>query len=53
MFTILMMAVKMAPLDFIKIRVYLNKSYDVILFAHNLTNKILLYESNYLVDLVM
>ena len=53
MFTILMMAVKMAAVDFVKIRVYLNKGYDVILFAHTLTNKILLHESNYIVDLVM
>ena len=53
MVTILMMSAKMATLDLLKIKVYRNKDYDVIISAHDGTNKILLRSSNYIVGMVM
>ena len=47
------MSTKMATLDLLKIKVFRNKGYDVIRFVHDVTNKILLRDSNYIVDLVM
>ena len=48
-----MMAAKMATLDFLKINLFLNKSYDVINFVHDITNKILSNGWNYYVGVVM
>ena len=53
MVKILMMAAKMATLDFLKINLFLNKSYDVINFVHDITNKILSNGWNYYVGVVM
>ena len=53
MVTILMISAKMATLDFLKIKVFLNKGYDVITSVHDVTNKILSNESNYIVGVVM
>ena len=39
--TILIMSAKMATLDLLKIKVFLNKGYDVIIFVYDVTNKIL------------
>ena len=47
-----MMSVKMAALD-LKVNVYWNKGYDFIISVHDVTNKILSRDSNYIVDLVM
>ena len=48
----LMMSAKMATLGLLKIMVFSNKGYDVILFIHNVTNKILSRDSNFIVDVV-
>ena len=48
-----MMAAKMATLVFLKINLFLNKSYDVINFVHDITNKILSNGWNYYVGVVM
>ena len=48
-----MMAAKMATLGILKIKVFLNKGYDVIISVQDVINKILLRESNYIVDVVM
>ena len=48
----LMMSAKLATLGFLKIKVFWNKGYDVILSVNYITNKILLHESNYIVDVV-
>ena len=49
--TILMMSEKIAtPL---KIKVFLNIVYDVIIYVHYVTSKILSLDSNYIVDMVM
>ena len=42
----------MAALD-LKIKVYWNKDYDFIISVHDVTNKILSRDSNYIVDLVI
>ena len=53
MVTILMMSTKMATLGFLKIKVFLNKGYYVIIYAHDVTNKILSRESIFIVDVIM
>ena len=53
MVTILMMSAKMATIDLSKIKVFRNKGYDVIIFVHEVTNKILSGDSNYILDVVM
>ena len=47
MVTILMMSTKMANLDLLKINVFYNKGYDIIIPVSDLTNKILSHGSNY------
>ena len=53
MVTILMMPAKMATPGLLKIRVFWNKGYDVIIFVYDVTNKILSRDSNYIIDVVM
>ena len=53
MVTILMMSAKMATPGLLKIRVFWNKGYDVIISVHDVTNKILSRDSNYIIDAVM
>ena len=50
-----MMSAKMATLGLLKIKVFKNKGYDVIiaLTVHEFTNKISSRDSNYSVDVVM
>ena len=49
----LMMSAKMATPGLLKITVFWNKGYDVIIYVHDVTNKILSGDSNYIVDVVM
>ena len=53
MVIILMMSAKMATPGLLKTTAFWNKSYDVIIPAHDISNKILSLESNYIVDMVM
>ena len=53
MVTILMMSAKMATLGLLKIKRFWNKGYDVIISAHEVTNKFLSHDSNYIIDVVM
>ena len=53
MITILMMSAKMATLGLLEIMVFWKKGYDVIICVHDVTNKILSRDLNYIVDLVM
>ena len=48
-----MMSAKMATPGLLKITVFWNKGYDVIISVHDVTNKILLRDSNYIVDVVI
>ena len=52
MVTILMSA-KMATPGLLKIKFIRNKCYDIIIFFHDVSNKILSRDSNYIVDVVM
>ena len=49
----LMMSAKLATLSPLKIKVFLNKGYEVITFVCDMTNKVLSRDSNYIVDVVM
>ena len=53
MVTILMMQAKMATPGLLKVMVFWNNGYDVIISVHDVTNKILSRDSNYIVDVVM
>ena len=53
MVTILVMSAKLVTLSLVKIKVFWDKSYEAIISAHDVTSKILLCESNYIVDAVM
>ena len=48
-----MMSAEMATPSLLKITVFWNKGYDVIIPAHDVTIKILSHDSNYIVDVVM
>ena len=48
-----MMSAKMATPGLLKITVFWNKGYDVIVSVNDVTNKILLRDSNYIVDVFM
>ena len=51
--TILMTSAKMATQDLVKIKVFRNKVYNVIIFANGVTKKILSRYSNYIANVVM
>ena len=48
-----MMSAKLATLGFLNIKVFWNKGYNVIVSVHDVTNKLLSRDSNYVVDVVM
>ena len=48
-----MMSAKMATLGFLKIKVFINKGYDVIISVYYVINKDLSRDSNFIVDVVM
>ena len=49
----MVMSVKMATLGLLKIKLFWNKGYDVIVSVCDVTNNILSHDSNYFVDVVM
>ena len=53
MVAILMMSAKLAALSLLKIKIFWNKGYDIIIYIHVITNKILSHDSNYKVDVVI
>ena len=53
MVAILMMSAKLATLGCLIIKLLWNKSYDVIIFVHDIANQISSIDSNYIVDAVM
>ena len=53
MVAIFKMSAKLATLGLLKIKVFSNKGYGVIIFIHGVSNKILSGNSNYIVDVVM
>ena len=48
-----MMSAKMATSGLLKITLFWNKDYDVIITVDDVTNKILSHDSNYIVDVFM
>ena len=50
---IILMSAKMATPSLLKITVFWNKGYDVIIFVNDVTNNILSRDSNYIVDVFM
>ena len=53
MAVILMMSAKLDILGLLKIKVFRNKGYDVIISVIDVTSKTLSRDSNYIVDVVM
>ena len=53
MATISIMPAKMAAVGLLKINEFWNKGYGVIIFVHDVTNKILSRDSIYIMDVVM
>ena len=53
MVTILMMSAKITALVLLKIKVFWNKGYDVIISVHGVTNKKLSRDLYFIVDVVM
>ena len=53
MAVILMMSAKLDILGLLKIKVFRNKGYDVIISVSDVTSKTLSRDSNYIVDVVM
>ena len=49
----LMMSVKLVTLSVLKIKIFWNEDYDVIISVHDVANKILLRNSIYIVDVAM
>ena len=47
-----LMSAKLATLGLLKIKIFWNKDYDVIIYAHDVTNKILSNDSSCIVDVV-
>ena len=48
-----MVSAKIAILGLLEIKVLWNKGYDVIIYMHDFTNKVLSRDSNCIVDVVM
>ena len=47
-----MMSAKMAIPGLLKIKVFWNKGYDITIYVHEISNKILSRDSNYIVNVV-
>ena len=48
-----MMSAELGSPGFLKIKVFRNKGYDIIIFDHGVTKKILSRDSNYILDVIM
>ena len=48
MVAILMMSTKLLPLGLLKIKIFQNKGYDIIISVHDVNSKILSRDSNYM-----
>ena len=53
MVTILMKSAKITTPGLLKIRVFSNNGYDIIISVHDVTNKMLSHDSNYIIDVVI
>ena len=48
-----MISAKLGTLGLLKVKIFQYKGYNVIIVDYDVTNKILLHNSNYIVDVVM
>ena len=48
-----MFSVKLATLGLLKIKVFRKKDYDIMISVHDVANKILSSDSNYVIDVVI
>ena len=48
-----MMSAKLDTLGILKLKIFSNKGYDVIISVHDVTSEILSHDSNNIVDVVM
>ena len=48
-----MMSAKMATPDLLKIKLFWNKGYNVIIYIHGVTKEVLSHDSNFIADMVM
>ena len=48
-----MMSAKMVTLDLLKIKIFWNKEYDVIISVHGVTERVFSRNPSYVVDMVM
>ena len=53
MIAILMLSANLDTPDILKIKLFLNKVYDVIYYVHDFTNKTFSRDRNYIVDTIM
>ena len=53
MIAIFMISAKLVTLGLLKIKIFWNKGYDVMISLHDVINNILSRESNYIVDFVI
>ena len=53
MVVIWMMSIKMTTPGLLKIKVFCNEDYDVIISVHDVKNKILSRDSNHIIDVVV
>ena len=53
MIAVLMISAKLITVDLLRIKVFWNKGYGIIIFVHEVTNKILSRDSKYTVDVVI
>ena len=53
MVAILTMSANLATLGFLKMKLFWNKGYDVIIYVYNVTNKIFSHGLHYIVDVAM
>ena len=49
----LMMSVKMATIDLLKIKLFWNKVYDAIVSGYNVNNNVLSSDSNYIIEVII
>ena len=47
------MSAKVATPGLLKIKIFWKKGYDIKIYAHDVTNKILSCDSNYIIDVVL
>ena len=53
MVTILLISAKLTTLSLLKVKIFWDKGYAILISIHDVTNNLLLHDSNYIADVVM